>query len=175
MLPGAWQPLSCRERLRPLQGGKQVSDQISCCLPHARSRRFIRSSPYARLDIPHGSRARARFDYFTSGAVRPPLFVFIHGGYGSATTRTCSPFSPTDHVPAGSTSPSLATRWRQRRASPTSSEKFIAHSPIFASLSMLSDSTAIGCSLELVGWRTSHGNRLRPSGVSRRDSNQWHF
>jgi arylformamidase len=41
----------------------------------------VRSSPYARLDIPYGSRARACFDYFTSGAVRPPLFVFIHGGY----------------------------------------------------------------------------------------------
>jgi arylformamidase len=41
----------------------------------------VRSSPYARLDIPYGSRARARFDYFTSGAARSPLFVFIHGGY----------------------------------------------------------------------------------------------
>jgi hypothetical protein len=27
----------------------------------------------------------------------------------------------------------------------------------------------------LVGWRTSHGHRLRPSGVQRRDSNQRHF
>src|SRR5215472_16344617 len=41
----------------------------------------VRSSSHARLDVPYGSRTRARFDYFTSGAVRPPLFVFIHGGY----------------------------------------------------------------------------------------------
>jgi arylformamidase len=41
----------------------------------------VRSSPQARLDIPFGSRPRARFDYFPAGETRPPLFVFIHGGY----------------------------------------------------------------------------------------------
>jgi arylformamidase len=41
----------------------------------------VRSSPRARLDIPYGSRPRARFDYFPSGAASAPLFVFIHGGY----------------------------------------------------------------------------------------------
>lgn len=41
----------------------------------------VRSSPRARLDIPYGSRPRARFDYFPSGAAKAPLFVFIHGGY----------------------------------------------------------------------------------------------
>jgi arylformamidase len=41
----------------------------------------VRSSPGARLDISYASRPRARFDYFPSGSARPPLFVFIHGGY----------------------------------------------------------------------------------------------
>jgi arylformamidase len=41
----------------------------------------VRSSPRARLDIPYGSRPRARFDYFPFGAARAPLFVFVHGGY----------------------------------------------------------------------------------------------
>ena len=41
----------------------------------------VRSGPRARLDIAYASRPRARFDYFASGALKPPLFVFIHGGY----------------------------------------------------------------------------------------------
>jgi len=41
----------------------------------------VRASPRARLDIPYGSRPRARFDYFSCGTARAPLFVFIHGGY----------------------------------------------------------------------------------------------
>jgi arylformamidase len=41
----------------------------------------VRSGPGARLDIPYGSRPRARFDYFPSGAARAPLFMFLHGGY----------------------------------------------------------------------------------------------
>jgi arylformamidase len=41
----------------------------------------VRASPRARLDVPYGSRPRARFDYFSAGAARAPLFVFIHGGY----------------------------------------------------------------------------------------------
>jgi arylformamidase len=41
----------------------------------------VRSGPRARLDIPYGGRPRERFDYFGAGRARPPLFVFIHGGY----------------------------------------------------------------------------------------------
>jgi arylformamidase len=41
----------------------------------------VRANPSARLDIPYGSRPRARFDYFPAGVARAPLFVFIHGGY----------------------------------------------------------------------------------------------
>jgi arylformamidase len=41
----------------------------------------VRSGPRARLDIPYGSRPRARFDYFAAGTAKAPLFVFIHGGY----------------------------------------------------------------------------------------------
>jgi arylformamidase len=41
----------------------------------------VRSGPRARLDIPYGSRPRARFDYFSAGSAKAPLFVFIHGGY----------------------------------------------------------------------------------------------
>jgi len=41
----------------------------------------VRSGPRARLDIACGDRPRARFDYFACGALKPPLFVFIHGGY----------------------------------------------------------------------------------------------
>ena len=33
------------------------------------------------LDIPYGRRPRARLDYFPAGKEKPPLFVFIHGGY----------------------------------------------------------------------------------------------
>jgi arylformamidase len=41
----------------------------------------VRAGPRARLDVPYGSRPRERLDYFSSGAKKPPLFVFIHGGY----------------------------------------------------------------------------------------------
>jgi arylformamidase len=41
----------------------------------------VRSGAHARLDVPYGKRPRERIDYFPSGAQRPPLFVFIHGGY----------------------------------------------------------------------------------------------
>jgi arylformamidase len=41
----------------------------------------VRSGPRSRLDIAYATRPRARFDYFASGALKPPLFVFIHGGY----------------------------------------------------------------------------------------------
>jgi arylformamidase len=34
-----------------------------------------------QLDVPYGKRPRARLDYFPAGPARPPLFVFIHGGY----------------------------------------------------------------------------------------------
>jgi arylformamidase len=41
----------------------------------------VRAGPGARLDIPYGGRPRERLDYFSSGTKKPPLFVFIHGGY----------------------------------------------------------------------------------------------
>ena len=41
----------------------------------------VRAGPRAKLDIAYGSRPRERLDYFASGAAKPPLFVFIHGGY----------------------------------------------------------------------------------------------
>lgn len=41
----------------------------------------VRAGPGAKLDIPYGGRPRERLDYFPSGASKPPLAVFIHGGY----------------------------------------------------------------------------------------------
>jgi arylformamidase len=41
----------------------------------------IRAETTARLDIPYGTRAREKLDYFPAGRARAPLFVFIHGGY----------------------------------------------------------------------------------------------
>ena len=41
----------------------------------------VRAGPRANLDVPYGSRPRERLDYFSSGATRPALFLFIHGGY----------------------------------------------------------------------------------------------
>ena len=41
----------------------------------------VRAGPRAKLDIAYGSRPRERLDYFASGATKPPLLVFIHGGY----------------------------------------------------------------------------------------------
>jgi arylformamidase len=38
-------------------------------------------TPARLLDVPYGSRPRERLDYLPSGATRPPLLVFIHGGY----------------------------------------------------------------------------------------------
>src|SRR5260221_5030762 len=73
---------------------------------------------------------------------------------GNATTRTCSPFSPTGRAPTGSKS--SAIRWRRRRASLTSSEKFVARSRSFASAAAISASTAIGSS----SGRWSAGGRL---------------
>jgi arylformamidase len=39
------------------------------------------ASQASLLDLSYGSRPRARLDYFRAGARKPPLFVFIHGGY----------------------------------------------------------------------------------------------
>jgi arylformamidase len=41
----------------------------------------VRAGPRAKLDVVYGSRPRERLDYFASGANKPPLLVFIHGGY----------------------------------------------------------------------------------------------
>jgi arylformamidase len=41
----------------------------------------VRAGAGAKLDIVYGERPRERLDYFSSGAAKPPLFVFIHGGY----------------------------------------------------------------------------------------------
>jgi arylformamidase len=41
----------------------------------------IRAETTARLDIPYGTRAREKLDYFPAGRTSAPLFVFIHGGY----------------------------------------------------------------------------------------------
>jgi arylformamidase len=41
----------------------------------------VRAGPRAHLDVPYGSRPRERLDYFSSGTTKPPLLVFIHGGY----------------------------------------------------------------------------------------------
>ncbi|MBC7284428.1 alpha/beta hydrolase [Hoeflea sp.] len=40
-----------------------------------------RSLPSSRLDIRYGAKPNNRFDYFTTGDRRAPLFIFIHGGY----------------------------------------------------------------------------------------------
>jgi arylformamidase len=42
---------------------------------------IVRAASQARLDIPYGSRPRARLDYFPAGRAHAPLLVFIHGGY----------------------------------------------------------------------------------------------
>src|SRR5882762_10209821 len=39
------------------------------------------ATPARLLDVAYGSRPRERLDYFSSGATKPPLVVFIHGGY----------------------------------------------------------------------------------------------
>jgi arylformamidase len=41
----------------------------------------IRAGKGARLDLRYGERPRANLDYFPCGKPKPPLFVFIHGGY----------------------------------------------------------------------------------------------
>ena len=61
--------------------GAAVADSANWLARWREQSAGVRSSPRARLDIPYGRRHRARFDYFPSGAERPPLFVFIHGGY----------------------------------------------------------------------------------------------
>src|SRR5262249_27847409 len=104
--------------------GAAVADSADWLVRWRELSAAVRASPRARLDIPYGSRPRARFDYFPCGAARAPLFVLIHGG-GSATTRTSSPSSPRDRTPMASTSPSSATRWRRTSASPTSSAKSV--------------------------------------------------
>jgi arylformamidase len=61
--------------------GAAVADSADWLARWSELSAAVRSSPRARLDIPYGSRPRARFDYFPSGAASAPLFVFIHGGY----------------------------------------------------------------------------------------------
>jgi arylformamidase len=41
----------------------------------------VRAGAEAKLDLRYGQRSRAMLDYFPCGKERPPLFVFIHGGY----------------------------------------------------------------------------------------------
>jgi len=41
----------------------------------------IRADKEALLDLPYGGRPRAKLDYFRCDKEKPPLFVFIHGGY----------------------------------------------------------------------------------------------
>ncbi len=41
----------------------------------------IRADKEALLDLPYGPRPRAKLDYFRCDKPKPPLFVFIHGGY----------------------------------------------------------------------------------------------
>jgi len=41
----------------------------------------IRAGKEARLDLRYGPRPRAKLDYFPCGGPKPPLLVFIHGGY----------------------------------------------------------------------------------------------
>src|SRR5215831_11163406 len=61
--------------------GAAVADSADWLVRWRELSAAVRASPRARLDIPYGSRPRARFDYFPCGAARAPLFVFIHGGY----------------------------------------------------------------------------------------------
>lgn len=41
----------------------------------------VRCKPNARLDLAYGPLDRNKIDYFSAGADKAPLFVFIHGGY----------------------------------------------------------------------------------------------
>jgi arylformamidase len=61
--------------------GAAVTDSADWLVRWRELSAAVRASLRARLDIAYGSRPRARFDYFPSGAARAPLFVFIHGGY----------------------------------------------------------------------------------------------
>src|SRR5712691_3338188 len=57
---------------------KDSADWIARCTQRSAA---VRAGAGARLDLPYGDRPRERIDYFASGATRPPLCVFIHGGY----------------------------------------------------------------------------------------------
>ena len=58
-----------------------VADSAKWIARGAERSAVVRTGPGAHLDVPYGPRPRERLDYFSSGASKAPLIVFIHGGY----------------------------------------------------------------------------------------------
>ncbi len=55
---------------------------------HGRLGEAVRARPGARLDVRWGSQPRQTLDFFTAGASRGSLALFIHGGYWQYRTST---------------------------------------------------------------------------------------
>jgi arylformamidase len=126
-----------------------------------------RSGPLARLDIPYGGRPRERFDYFAAGRARPPLFVFIHGGYWQRNDKDTFAFvaeGPRAHgIDVATIGYTLAPDvrltadrpGRARRRSRVRSRPHVRR--------------------RLVCRRASHGHGREPPSVSRRAAHQRHL
>jgi arylformamidase len=65
----------------PYNNADAVPDSQERIAPWRERSAAVRAGAGARLDIPYGSRPRARFDCFSSGTTGAPPFVLIHGGY----------------------------------------------------------------------------------------------
>lgn len=61
--------------------GRAVSDSPAWFEKWRARSRAVRAESEARLDVRYGPQPRQSLDYFPAGTERPPLFVFIHGGY----------------------------------------------------------------------------------------------
>src|SRR6516165_53939 len=87
MLPGAWQPLSCRERLRPLQGWEASIRPDFMPEPAGRCRTFDRAALYdgkgalweptgvasSWLSPPSRPEARSRFGFQSASELGAPV------------------------------------------------------------------------------------------------------
>ena len=77
----------------------------------------IRARPGRASMCAYGNRAaRSGSTISPAGATRPPLFVFIHGGYWQRNDKDMFAFVAEGPLRTGSTSRWSATRWRRTRA-----------------------------------------------------------
>ena len=138
--------------------------------------RYLASGTASRCDLRYGRRPRETLDYFPGKSKDAPLFVFIHGGYWQRNEKERFSFTALGAlahginvaVPGYTLAPEarLTDIVAEIRASLT----FLVERA--RDLGFDRDKIFVG---GLVGGWTPHRHRGRPSGGTRRDSDQRYF